>query len=160
MAPPEYDLLLRADSGYNPAGYQTLVTFVVRDGHLVADVRPVEANTYPSQPSLFIFDHRTLAATEVRLELPSRLDDGETSRIIPIARLADRRVLDEVNAPDGYAFDTRYQNGPGLVGEVFGMNRYRSRVAIVKNGRVVRMSIPDPVRYSIQPIGWLAAEGQ
>ncbi|MEO8482769.1 MAG: hypothetical protein ABI634_11200 [Acidobacteriota bacterium] len=160
VAPPQYDLLLRADSSYSPARSQTFVNVVVRDGHVVADVQPLQPNTDPRQPALFLFDHRTLSVTAVRLELPSRLDDGEASRTIPIAQLAQRRVLDAASAPDGYAFDTRYQRGPGLVGDIFGMNRYGSRVAIAKGGRVVPMSIPEPDRYSIQPVGWLAAEGE
>jgi len=160
VAAPAYDFLFRADTGYNPASNQTFVNFVVRDGHLVADVRPALANSYPPQPSLFLFDHRTLTPTEIRLDLPSRLDEGETLRVVPVAPLAARRVLDGVNAPDGYAFDARYQHGPGFVGELFGMNRYGSRAAVVKAGRVVTITIPDPMRYSIQPIGWLEAEGR
>jgi len=160
VAAPSYDFLFRADSGYNPAANQTVVNIVVREGHVVAEVRPAQANTYPPQPALFVFDHRTLIANEVRLELPSRLEDGEASRLVPIDPLANRRVLDTANAPDGYAFSTGYQRGPGLVGELFGMNRYGARVAIEKGGRVVPIVIPDPARYSILPVGWLAAEGQ
>src|SRR6186713_2711054 len=70
VAPPSYDFLFRADTGYNPASNQILVNFVVRDGHVVADVRPAVPNSYPPQPSLFVFDHRTLTATEIRLDLP------------------------------------------------------------------------------------------
>lgn len=160
VAPPEYDLLFRGDSGYNPGANQTFTTFVVREGRVVAEVRPAQANTYPPQPSLFLFDHETLGVTEVRLELPSRLDEGEASRFIPVAGLANRRVLDGVNAPDGYAFDNRSHGGAGLVGDIFGMNRYSARVAIAKGGRVIPIAIPDAVRYSVQPVGWLAPEGQ
>ena len=160
VAPPAYDLLFRADGGYNPSGSRLTIVFKVRDGRLDADLQPTLPNTYPAQPSLFIFDHRTLGVTEVRLDLPVQLNDGETLRTVRVEPLANRRVLDGTNAPDGYAFDNRYQRGPGIVGEIFGMNRYGSRAAVAKGGRVVPIVIPDPTRYSIQPIGWLAAEGQ
>ena len=160
VAPPSYDFLFRANNGYNPTTNQTLVNFVVREGSLVADVRPAAPNTYPVHESVFLFDHRTLTATEIRLDLPSRLEEGETLRTIPVASLATRRVLEGPKAPDGYTFDTRYQGGPGLVGELFGMNRHGPRASIVKSGRVVTIAVSDPFRYSIQAIGWLAAEGQ
>jgi hypothetical protein len=160
VAPPAYDLLLRADSAYQPTASQVVVAFRVRDGRVEADVHPAPPNTYLPQATLFIFDHRTLGLTEVRLDLPSHLEPGEASRTVRIDTLAGRRVLNGLNAPDGYGFDSRYQHGPGLIGDIFGMNRYGSSTAVVKNGRVVPIVVSEPLRYSVQPIGWLDSEGR
>ncbi|MEO7191910.1 MAG: hypothetical protein ABI051_12715 [Vicinamibacterales bacterium] len=156
--PPTYDLLLRADGGYQPAAGQVIVTFRVRAGRLEADLQPATPNSYPPQPALFLFDHRTQDVREVRVDLPPHLEPGETARTVVLDALNGRRVLDGPAAPDGYAFDYRYRRGPGLVGDLFGMNRYDGRAAVVKGNRVVRLVIPAENRYAIEPIGWLQGE--
>jgi hypothetical protein len=158
VEPPGYDLVIRADGGYQPDQAQVLVGFRVREGRVVAEVQPAAPNTYPQRPSLYLFDHVTADVRELPLDLPLRLAEGETLRVVPIEALAKREVLDGPNAPDGYAFDLRYRRGPGVVGELFGMGRYDAGAAVVKGGRVVPLMIPPPQRYSIQSIGWLAPE--
>lgn len=158
VEPPGYDLVFRADGGYQPDQAQTLVSFRVRDKRVVAEVQAAPPNAYPQRPSLYVFDHATSVVREVLLELPLRLEEGEKVRVVPIEALAQREVLDGPNAPDGYAFDLRYRRGPGVVGELFGMGRSDAGAAVVKGGRVVPLMIPPPQRYSIQSIGWLAPE--
>ena len=157
VAPPGYDLVLRSDAGYNPASPQLLTTIRVRDGRVVAEIQPAVPNSYPSKPSVFVFDHLTSIATEVPLDLPTTLNEGETLRVVAIEALASRRVVDTAMAPDGYAFDVRYRRGPGIMGELFGMGRYDGGASVVKDGRVVRITIGTPFGYSLQPVGWLAA---
>ena len=43
-----------------------------------------------------------------------------------------------------------------VVGEVFGMNRYDRRAAIVNRGRVVTITLPARYRFlsSVQVVGW------
>jgi hypothetical protein len=156
VAPPAYDLVVRADGGYEPGRSEVLVSFRVRDGRVVAELRPALPNSYPPQPALYLFSHDSGALSEVRLELPLTLPPGESQLIVPIEALAARRALDGVNAPDGYAFGLRHGRGPGVVGELFGMGRYDSDAAIVKEGRVVRLQMPEPYGYSVQPVAWLA----
>ena len=135
-----------------------VTTIRVRDGRVVAEFQPAAPNSYPQRPALYLFDHVTITATEVPLEVPASLDDGEKIRVVPVAALANRRVLDTTTAPDGYMFDHRYRRGPGIMGDLFGMNRYENAAAVVKNGRVVRIGISSPYSYSVMPVGWLAPQ--
>jgi hypothetical protein len=157
VAPPAYDLLLRTEGGYNPASAQIVTAIRVRDSKVVAELQPAAPNTYPQKPGLYVFNHETGTASEITYELPTTLDEGEKVRILPIERLADRRILEGGTSPDGYVFDVRYRRGPGVVGELFGMGRYDAGAAIAKNGRVVRIEIANTYTYSVQPVGWLAS---
>ncbi len=156
VEPPAYDLVVRADGGYEPGRSELVVSFRVRDGRIVAELRPALPNSYPPQPALYVFSHDTHELREVELDLPLSLSEGASPLVVPIEALAERRALEGVNAPDGYAFELRHGRGPGLVGEVFGMGRYDSDAAIVKDGRVVRLPMPPPHHYSVHPVAWLA----
>jgi len=158
VEPPQYDFVFRADGGYQPDQSQILVTFRVRDKRVVAELQPAPPNSYPQRPWLYLFDHVTSEVRELPLDLPVRLAEGETLRVVPIEALANREVLDGPKAPDGYTFDLRSARGPGVVGDLFGMRRYDANAAIIKGGRVVPLIVPPPERYSIQSIGWLAPE--
>jgi hypothetical protein len=159
VPPPTYDLVIRADGGYQPSPSQVVVAFRVRDGRLEADLLPAVPNTYPPEPSLFVIDHRTGDAREIALDLPVALTGESTARAVVVEALAARRVLEGPRAPDGYRFEHRSGRGPGVVGEIFGMRRYGEAAAIVKDGRVVPIELPPPYRYAVEPIGWLEPEG-
>jgi hypothetical protein len=72
-------------------------------------------------------------------------------------------VVAEGRAPDGYQLETRSQSGPGLVGELFGMRRYRATAALVNRGRVVLVELPSS-RFlypsSVRSVAWVQAEEQ
>ena len=155
---PEYDLVLRSDGVYSAAVSGVATVIRVRDGQVVAEYQPAAPNSYPQKPALYVLDHRTRRATEVPLEVPAALDEGEKLRVTAVAALADRRVLDTTSAPDGYTFEHRYRRGPGIMGELFGMGRYNNTAAIVRNGRVIRSEMPTPYSYSVQPVGWLVPQ--
>jgi len=159
VPPPEHDFLMQTEQGSQPAG-SFAVTIKVRDGRVEADLTPRPPETYRVLPALWLFDHEKLELSEVRIELPGALEPGETLRTVPIASLANRRVLTGLTSPDGYAFDYRYQGGAGLVGSLFGMDRYGARAALRKNGRAIPVQIPEPLNYSLHPIGWLESEGR
>jgi hypothetical protein len=159
VAPPAYDLLVRADGAYRQAASQVVVTFRVRDGRLEAALLPGAPNAYQAEPSLFAVDSRTGEAREIPLNLPSTLPPGASSQTIVVAAIAGRRVLDGPRAPDGYNFEHRYSRGPGLIGDVFGMSGQGAAGAIVKDGRVVPIELPPPHRYAVEAIGWLEPEG-
>jgi hypothetical protein len=158
VPPPAFDLLIRADGGYTQSAAQMIVAFRVRDGRLEADLLPALPNSYPPEPSLFIVEHRTGDAREIPLNLPSTLPADANARTVTVEALAGRRVIEGMRAPDGYGFDQRGQRGPGLVGEIFGMGRYGTAAAIVKDGRVIPIDVPPPHRYGVEPIGWLEPE--
>lgn len=155
VPPPAYDLLLTAAS-YDQAAPRLAVEFTVRDDRVHATLRALPANSYPSRPMLWLFDHTTQSVRQVPVNLPDHLADGEQSRTIPIAELSDRRVVSQIKAPDGYEPRTRSGSSPGLVGDIFGMRRYDSSVSVVNRGRVVRVALPQPYEYqSPVVLGWV-----
>jgi hypothetical protein len=158
VPPPAFDLLIHADGPYLPNPAPIIVTFRVRDGRVVAEVTPTPRHTSSQRPVLYLFDHATAAVREVPLDLPARLDEGESPRTIPVEALADRRAVEGPHAPDGYMFEIRSRGGTGLVGEIFGMGRYDNGAAIVNRGRVLTIPIPPSSHYSVRPVGWLLPE--
>lgn len=160
VAPPGYDLVLRTDGAYDATSPRIAVDYTVRDGAVEATVRPLPANTYLRPGALFLFEHRTSTVRDLPVNLPRDLGDNDPPRTIIVTALAGRRVLAQPKAPDGYQFEIRSRRGPGLVGEIFGMNRYDSGTALVNNGRIVPITLPMPYQYySVQAVGWVVDEG-
>jgi hypothetical protein len=161
VPPPAYDLLVRAT--YGQATPRTAAEFNVRNGKVEATFRPVPANTYGVQTALFLFDHTTMTAREVPVELPNDLVEGDPPRTIVVDVLGGRQLLAQAKAPDGYQLESRSQRGPGIVGDLFGMNRYDSEALLVNRGRVVPIALPPPFQYQyyspVSALGWLADNG-
>jgi hypothetical protein len=107
-------------------------------------------------PALFLVEHATMIAREIELDLPASMPENDPPTTIVVGAFAGREVLAQPVAPDGYQLEERNQGGPGLVGEVFGMNRYDRRPAIVNRGRVVSITLPARYRFlsSVQAVGW------
>ena len=167
VPPPAYDLLLRANDVYNSNQTNPRVTeFSVRDGKVEAKIRAIPANAYLSRTALFLFDHVTLTVSEIPVELPDKLVlvEGDPPRTIVVDTPPGRRVLAQASAPDGYQLETRSQRGPGIVGELFGMNRYNSDAVLAYRGRVVPVMLPGPYQNqyvsSVSALGWLVAESE
>jgi hypothetical protein len=158
VADPAYDLVLRAARSYDATPATVTVTYVVRDGLVEAVVRPALPNDHTPPPALFLFEHDTMRVREIPLELPAIVPEGET-RIVPVDALAGRPVIGDREAPDGYRVETGTRGGPGLVGDIFGMGRYRSRLSLVKNGRVIPIELPPPdetpYAAEVSMIGWV-----
>jgi hypothetical protein len=167
VALPQHDLVMSIER-WDSTPSEVYVTFVVRDGRLEADLRPLTkpANPavgiiYPQKWALLLFDHQAMEVRELSLDLPRSLGEGET-RTVPIEALAGQRLVPGGDAPDGYKVSSLNtgNSGGGIVGEVFGMNRrYRRGVAVAKNGRTVELELPAPHRESyaaIHTIGWIA----
>jgi hypothetical protein len=164
---PQHDLVMSIER-WDSTPAEVFTTFVVRDGRLEADLRPVAkpANpamglVYPQRWALLLFDHQAMAVRELPLDLPQSLAEGET-RTIPIEALAGRRIIQGGDAPDGYRVSSLNtgSSGGGIVGEVFGMSRrYRRGVSVSRNGRTVELDLPGRHRDSyaaIHTIGWIA----
>lgn len=160
VAPPAYDLLLRAVGPYDRTRSMS-VDFTVRDGRLEATVRALPANSYSESPRLFLFDHRTLNVREIPLNLPTTLTEKEPAVTVPVGAIADRRVVADVKAPDGYEFQSRRNESPGLIGDLFGMRRYGENPSVVNRGRVVPISLPlEQHSYGgVSFVGWIVNEG-
>jgi len=98
---------------------------------------------------------------DLAVAFPRDLGENDAPRTFVVAALAGRRVLADRMAPDGYQFEIRSRRGPGIVGEIFGMNRYDAGGALVKSGRIVPIVPPLPHEYySVQAVGWIVDEGR
>jgi hypothetical protein len=158
---PAYDLLIRAGE-YDQTTQRVSIDLDVRDGVVQATVRPVPVTQYVQRSTLWMFDHKTMKARRIPIDVPD-LKEGNSSKTFPVADLAGRRVITAPNAPDGYELRTPLdRGGPGIVGDIFGMRRHSSRVAIVNRGRVVRIELPTPYEYysPVYFVGWMLDEGQ
>jgi len=159
VPPPAYDLVVRADDVYQTNSHLS-VTFTVRGGKVEATIRAFPANNSVVRSVLFLFDHTTMTVREVPIDLPDDLVDGDPPRTIVVDALADRQVLADARAPDGYQFESHLQRGgPGLVGEIFGMRRYDYQASLLNKGRVVPIALPASFQSIYSPInsvGWLA----
>jgi hypothetical protein len=164
VPPPAHDLLLRANDSYNQGNPRLTVDFNVRNGRVEATVRALPDSMYGVRSALFLFDHRTTATREIPIDLPVNLVADDPPRTIVVEALAGRQVVAEPQAPDGYRFETRSERGPGIVGDLFGMNRYDSGASLVKQGRVIAITLPPPYqnRYlsGVYAVGWLADDPQ
>ena len=162
VAPPAYDLLIRATEAYNTTKPPITVDFAVRNGKVEVTFRPLAANAYALRSRLFLFDHTTMSVREIPVELPENLVEGDPPRTIPVDALMGREVLADAKAPDGYQLESTNQRGPGIVGEVFGMNRYDAEASLVNRGRVIPIALPMPFQniYSspVYSVGWLVPE--
>jgi hypothetical protein len=161
VPPPRYDLVLRVSGIYDQTR-RIAVDYTVRDGRVEATVRPIPANGNAQPWMLFIFDHQSMNVREIPVDLPSTLAESDPPRTIAVSALAGRQVVAQAKAPDGYQFETRPYRNSGIVGEIFGMNRYEQNTSLVNGGPVVRISLPAPYEYQapVSAIGWVVDQGQ
>jgi hypothetical protein len=156
VAPPQYDLVVRADGYYDQTAVRISVEYAVRDGVIEATFRPLPQTTYTSA-RLYLFDHATMNVRPIAVDIPTDMEEGDPPRTVTVDALAGRRVTADSVAPDGYQLDNRNRRGPGLVADLFGMNRYESSAALVKSGRVVPITLPqsNPYGGSAYVVGWI-----
>ena len=114
-----------------------------------------------SRWTLFLFDHDTMQRPRDSRRSTSDLAEGDPPRTIVIDALAGRRVIAQTKAPDGYELETRRHRGPGIVGDLFGMNRYDQSASLVNRGRVVPIALPSPYEYQspVHAVGWVVDAG-
>jgi hypothetical protein len=168
---PQHDLLIRVEQYESPPPDRS-VEYLVRDGRLEAVVKPVVKPDNPNvgipytqRWKLVLFEHTTMQARELSVDLPRDVPAGET-RTVAVEALAGRRLLANEVAPDGYRVVSLNTsgNGGGIVNELFGMNRrYRRGIAIGKSGRTIELELPAPYRESygsIVTIGWTVDENR
>lgn len=159
VPPPAYDLLVRVPRAFDGPRRQMTVELNVRDGRLEATVRRLPYG-FSQIPVLFLYDHRTSNLREIPIALPETMAADET-RTIAVDAAPGRRIVIEAKAPDGYALEARNSNGTGIVGEVFGMRRYDSGMALVNRGRVIPLALPPPyeAQYGVSSVGWIVDDG-
>ena len=161
VAPPRYDLLLRASGPYDRTPPRVAVDFNVRNGLVEATVRALPGDGYPQPSTLFLFDHQTLQVRTIPFDIP-HITENTLPMTVPVEALRGVTILDRPVAPDGYTFESRINRGPGIVGELFGMNRYDSRAALVNGGRVVPIGALSSSAYHspFSALGWVISDGQ
>jgi hypothetical protein len=157
---PAYDLVLRVGRPYDAVPSKVAIDFNVRDGRVVATIRTVPKEQGYLQPwALLYVDHRTMTMREIPLDLPTSLKDGEDSRVVVIDGLSTIRVSAQTTAPDGYRLENGTSGSPGIVGDLFGIGRYRQSAALVNRGRIIRLELPSPYEQPYQSmayaVGWV-----
>lgn len=162
VPPPAYDLVLRVTKPYTQPRAQVAVQFKVRDGRLEAVVQRTALESYEPPWSLFVFDHQTMNLTEVPVNVPDSIPADSPSQTIVVDAFANRRIVDQAKAPDGYELRRDGYGNSGLVGDLFGMRRYDRRATIVNSGRVIKIPLPADYQYvsAIDAIGWLVDTAQ
>jgi hypothetical protein len=159
VPPPQHDLLLQT-TDYDRPDLRVTTELFVRDGQLMASVRPLRTDARLSRTRLWRFDHSTSSAREVSLDATMELPESAPAQTVVVEALRGRRIVSDTKAPDGYEFRTPSNGGSGLMGDLFGMRRYDQSVVIVNRGRVVPVEIPTPNRYQAPMfLGWLV-DGQ
>ena len=161
---PAYDLVMRVGRPYDSVPAKVIVDFSVRDGRVEATVRPTPQQGYAQPCGLLYFDHSTMAVREIPLDLPSTLEPGEESRTVVIEGLSKVRVSAQTSAPDGYKLENSTSGSPGIVGDLFGIGRYRQSAALMNRGRIIRLELPSPYEEPYQSmayaVGWVIEQGQ
>ena len=82
-APPEYDLLLRANGPYDRTPPRVTVDFSVRNGRVMATVRTVPENNYPQPTTLFLFKHETSQVRTIPFDIPE-VTDATSPMTVPL----------------------------------------------------------------------------
>lgn len=159
---PAYDLILRTTRAYDRSRPHVAVDVSVKDGRVEGAARLLPADSYADTPVLFLYDHSTQAVREIAVTLPDPPPDGAAARTFAIDVAPGRRVVSLDRAPDGYAIASRESRGPGIIGDIFGMNHYEAGVMLINRGRTVPVRLPPPydTTYGVYPVGWVMNEGR
>jgi hypothetical protein len=119
------------------------------------------------QHSLYRFHAADSSVSEVGFEIPeqvrARLLAGNPERDFVEEQVVVNVAATPVSitaplAPDGYRFRDGYDRGPGLFGELFGIGRRQSVVAVEKSGRVIEIEYPFATNHyydQVQLLGWI-----
>jgi hypothetical protein len=163
VAPPTFDLIFKAQRPYTQPPAAVIADFNVRDGRVEVTVRPSPPNSYMQPWALLRYDHQTMGVEEVPLDLPPAMTEGAAPETKVVESLAMVELSPQSVAPDGYELRTRTSGSPGIVGDLFGMGRYRQAASLEKNGRIIPLNLPspfgDPYQSPVLAVGWVLNEG-
>ncbi|MEM1436439.1 MAG: hypothetical protein AAGG11_20485 [Pseudomonadota bacterium] len=150
VAPPAYDLLYAHHDyrQYQPEAAE--LRFSVTDGRLQIHAL---RSTAPYRSSLYRWHHASGRSERIPIELPEALSD--TPRLVPAPTLTGLRLSPDIEAPDGYRFDTGASRGPGLIGALFSQRRRTG--TIHKLGVAFAVPPPDGTEryWAPQFLGWV-----
>jgi hypothetical protein len=159
VAAPNHDLLVRVQRYGGPPS-ATALDLQVENGTVVTTVRPVPKDSYPSRWTLLLVDPLAQSVREIPLDVPTDMAADAPPLRRPVAGLAGVTVSADPVAPDGYRLQPPPTRGPGILGGIFGMGRSEPRMVLVKQGRTVRIDVPQAEMDPYGPVhvvGWVIA---
>lgn len=154
---PEYDAVFAVNYNHNVVNNPYKIGIDRGDIVISYDPAKNENNTnYYQKPRLFIFDHETLYAKQLDIDVENR----KNNKVVDpdLIDLNEQRIDPDPVSPDGYKFEYDYRSHGGLFGELFGFGyRHRSYYALKKNTRSISIDGPEAF-YQAHFIGWIHDE--
>jgi hypothetical protein len=160
VPPPAYDLLLRSQKPYDSGRPRIAIEFEVRDGRVRSARTAAPDATCSRRSCSFRSQDDERQRVRSRRPCPARSAirrDGVRRR----GGRTSRRRRDE--GARRLRLETRTHHGPGLLGDIFGMNHYDIGLSLVNRGRVIPIALPEPYRsnyYSAYFVGWVVDGGR
>jgi hypothetical protein len=114
------------------------------------------ANRTAYRNRLYRFDVRNQKSTEVTIEIPKTLTDGNA--VIEVIALASARVSPEREAPDGFVFRNGRDRGPGLIGELFSSRNHQGFTLESSGATFHYETIGTSASSEIQFVGWVIGD--
>jgi hypothetical protein len=158
VALPAHDLLIKVERPWTSPP-TVAVDFAVRDGRVVATVRPLGPQGYAQRWTLYLVNPGAGSMRAIPVNVPETMEAGAPPVQVTVDELVGLQVSADAVAPDGYRLQERPYGGGGLVGGLFGMGRRRPlRVALANNGRTVSIDVPEQDVNPYGPVhlvGWV-----
>ena len=170
---PQYELLVVIDRHDNESRPYRL-RYRVEDGQLSASATYVSRRRTYNEAELHRFSPASGTLKRIDVTMPAALkaelkalasddDQAPETDALPVPlpeSLAQLRLHNNKQAPDGYTFRNRRGRGAGLFGELFGMSSRYYAMSVEKDGRVVDVATDadDPYRYyysNVRFLGWI-----
>ncbi len=153
---PKHDFLIATDYyeqnspfQLDVAGDRLTISYLAPEKD--AQGNPIYRN---AAPRLWRVHAPDMSVEEISLKEPG----DKKSASITIAGITDIKVQNISPGPDGYEFTNSYGYDGNLMTEIFSGGRRDSAVGVTKNGRLVRVKIPDGngyYSYNTRFIGWI-----
>jgi hypothetical protein len=152
--PPGYDALLAVNHDERRTDQPWHIE--LQDGRLVirTDARTNRAARRAVTPELHLLDHATLRTSRIAIDLASLVDG--VVRDPDLDALNRRHLLAGPESPDGYRLERR-RRAPtgGLVGDLLGFGRNRSRYVLRSDARTIAIRSTEPL-FQAHLVAWIA----
>lgn len=154
LPPPQHSFLFTT-TAYDRISQDPGIYFVVKNNQLTAQISKQpegpDAMRIPTENQrLYFYD----AGTQTTDQISAEIDND----IVKLARFKNATLDTKTTAPDGYEFtNLRYRN-TGLIGDIFGVNRYNNNeYYLVKQNAVYPVKLPysDNRYHDVRFLGWV-----
>lgn len=155
VTPPAYDLLYTHYDYRRSALASVELTFTVRNERLQVQATPLP-QPVASRQLLYRWHHATGESELITVDLSQAPTEKAENVFVPA--LEGVRLSSAPQAPDGYAFNTASDSGPGLIGALF--YRRNREVSVEQFGVAYRIQRPAgaPDYWTPQFLGWIVAD--